>query len=229
LKFTFIAGLTGIGYYSQVCYPLKFKEVPFLSPPNALKFSASGRHHQAILAEAGKCLLEHGLQKTTIHTIANRLGLSRQTIYRNFENRDDLLSALYMNEFYKHMPKIKDAINNQNFEDSILLATLRTINATHQNEIMMEMAYGSGIQWFQDQNLSRNSPLYKRIMLAGETLWSDMLNAARDNGTLNPQLSNREVFEWLMNIHYLMIAHKDMTRKEHTAMIKKLLIPSLTK
>jgi AcrR family transcriptional regulator len=198
-----------------------------LNYPKASPSRAIGNHHEAILEEAGKCLLEEGFQKTTMRALASRLGLSRQTIYRNFENRDDLLTALFMHEYHKGLSKIKNEINNRSFEDSVLFATLKTIEVIHENDIMMEIAYGSGIKWYQEQNLNRDSYLYKRVIQIGEEVWRDLLNNARQAGKLNPDLSNLEVFEWLMNIHYLMIARKGITLAEHASMVRKLLIPSL--
>jgi hypothetical protein len=48
-------------------------------------------------------------------------------------------------------------------------------------------------------------------MLVSEELWGDTLDAARVSGVLSPDLSNREILEWLMGIHYLLIVRKGAT------------------
>jgi AcrR family transcriptional regulator len=49
---------------------------------------------QTILAAAGELFLEHGYEDFSMRQVAERIGYSATTIYRYFENKDDLLFAI---------------------------------------------------------------------------------------------------------------------------------------
>ena len=53
---------------------------------------------QRILDSAFACLGEQGLVRTTMEDVARRAGVTRQTVYRYFPSKDDLIMALVLRE-----------------------------------------------------------------------------------------------------------------------------------
>jgi len=53
---------------------------------------------QRLLDAAEACFAQFGLRKTTMEDVARSAGMSRATVYRHFENRDDLLMSVVERE-----------------------------------------------------------------------------------------------------------------------------------
>jgi len=190
--------------------------------------TGDSKNHKAILEEAGRCLLEEGFTKTTMKNVADRLGMSRQTVYRTFENRDDLLAALYIEQFYQRVfDKVHAKMKNADFESSFIEGTKLTIELVRKSPVMIELMHRGGAQWFQNNMSDYGSSLHRRVMRAGEELWRGQIESARLAGKLNPALTNDEIYDWLSTIHYMMIFRRKATMEDHVALLEKLVIPAL--
>lgn len=160
--------------------------------------------------------------------VADRLGVSRQTVYRTFENRDELVAALFFDQFYQRVfGKVKDRMAGIGFEQALVEGTRLTIKLMRGNAIMMELMYRGGAQWYQNNMFDSDSCLHRGMMGVGEGLWGGHLAKAREEGLLNPALTDYEIYDWLGTIHYMMIFRRKATDEDNVALIEKLAIPAL--
>lgn len=186
------------------------------------------RNHQTILEEAGRCLLEEGFTKTTVKKVADRLGLSRQTVYRIFGSRDDMLSALYMHQFYQDVfEKIKVATEELDFEEGFKISTILTVRAIRKNAIMIELMHGSGALWFQRNMYEHGTDLHRRLIQSAVELWGEKLQQSRKAGHISSAVSDEMLYEWLYSVHYMMIFRRNATEADHLTMLEYLVMPSL--
>ena len=64
---------------------------------------------QMILDAAGELFLEHGYEGFSLRQVAERIGYSATTIYRYFENKDDLLFAILYDGFMEFGRELETA------------------------------------------------------------------------------------------------------------------------
>jgi TetR/AcrR family transcriptional repressor of mexJK operon len=58
--------------------------------------------HREILAAAGESFLEHGLEGTSMDLIAERAGVSKQTVYSHFNSKTELFQAVIRHKCDQH-------------------------------------------------------------------------------------------------------------------------------
>ncbi len=61
----------------------------------------SSEVQRRLLDAAEACFAQFGLRKTTMEDVARSAGMSRATVYRHFENRDDLLMSVVEREAHR--------------------------------------------------------------------------------------------------------------------------------
>jgi AcrR family transcriptional regulator len=75
--------------------------------------------HQRILDAAFGAVRDFGISRTTVEDVAQRAGLSRQTVYRYFPSKDHLVIALVLREEEKFIEGTRSAFSSEeSFEDA---------------------------------------------------------------------------------------------------------------
>lgn len=75
---------------------------------------------KAILDAANICYGRKGITNTTIDDIAEQAGLGRATVYRHFNNKDDILGHLFHREFNSACQDVRDIIETHEDPHQIL-------------------------------------------------------------------------------------------------------------
>ncbi|MCH2546366.1 MAG: TetR/AcrR family transcriptional regulator [Alphaproteobacteria bacterium] len=60
--------------------------------------------HKSIMKAATQLFLKHGYSKTSMDQIASRAGVTKQTIYSHYSNKDALFTEMIMALCHKHSP-----------------------------------------------------------------------------------------------------------------------------
>jgi AcrR family transcriptional regulator len=115
-----------------------------MSHHHAVSKTVAGRTDERILDAAYALVARHGIRKTTFEDIAAKAGLSRQTLYRYFANKDTLLNALVEREaerFFEALERVvpEDRDLRTALEDALVftfdyLATHPLLSWVHENE-----------------------------------------------------------------------------------------------
>lgn len=69
---------------------------------------------EKILDGAGKLFIEHGIRQVTMDNIAQSLGVSKRTIYENFKDKNDLLTAFLTEAIHRHKKKSLEILKSAN-------------------------------------------------------------------------------------------------------------------
>src|SRR5436190_8526075 len=96
---------------------LSYRHIGLMTVPSAVRnarSTPSTSHARAdtpsrILEAAFACVAETGLGRTTMDDVARRAGVSRQTVYRYFASKDQLIMALVLREEEKFLDGIRAA------------------------------------------------------------------------------------------------------------------------
>ncbi len=77
-----------------------------------------------IIQQAGELFVKHGIKRISMDEIASKLGISKRTIYQNFEDKEDLLLQYIRHTEMMKGEYIKDFSTN---EHTVVHVFLRTI------------------------------------------------------------------------------------------------------
>jgi len=97
-----------------------------------------------ILDAAGACLVDFGIQRTTINEIAERSSLSRTTVYNHFPSRDAIVAAYLWRELEQLFAHVTEVLDKQTSgEDVIVEAVVAVVrfaaeNAPYQRVLALE-------------------------------------------------------------------------------------------
>ena len=77
-----------------------------------------------IIDQAGELFVKHGIKRISMDEIAAKLGISKRTIYQNFEDKEDLLLHFIRHMEFMQIEYVKDLSKN---EKTVVHVFLRTI------------------------------------------------------------------------------------------------------
>lgn len=183
-----------------------------------------------LLAAAGACILRNGLNKTSVDDVAGEAGVSRRTVYRAFPSKEHLFAALFETHTLEvTFDKALKRVSSLEFEEAFLEGTLGGLRAIRGDRLTMQMMYGSGAQWFQQQMLDASSPMSRAVRRIQLRFWSDILDRARKDGLLNPALTNDQIIEWYTMAQYFLGVRANDAVADQRFVVRNLLIPSFLK
>lgn len=85
------------------------------------------RTRARLLDAALELTREKGFERTTVHDIAARAGVSTGSIYGNFRNRDELFMALAERQWQPPRPKVRADASFADLMEAMAAATIATI------------------------------------------------------------------------------------------------------
>ena len=86
-----------------------------------------------IINQAGELFMKHGVKRISMDEIASKLGISKRTIYQNFEDKEDLLLHYICNMELMKTKYIKDLSKNG---DTVVHVFLRLIEMHKEFDFM---------------------------------------------------------------------------------------------
>lgn len=177
----------------------------------------------AIAQAAIRCFKRYGVHRTSMADVAQEASLARQTVYRFFATRSELLKyiadqrMLVMAE--KLFPYFRKA---ESLEEAIVEGSLLSLKVGRSDKLFAEIVAQSGDHSF-DQFLFRGSETVQNLML---DLWGPLLDRARAAGRLRPGLTNDYAVEWIRNVHSV-LTMRDEDEPTQRRMLETFVVPSL--
>jgi len=163
----------------------------------------------SLSAAAVGCFERYGVHRTSMEDVAEAAGVSRQTVYRFFPTRADLLEFI-MGERIE-------------IEEALIEGSIKSIKIG-QNDALFNEIVAQGGDHRLDQFLLRGSPAVQKRMLE---LWEGVLDRARDQGRLRPGISNEQAVEWIRGQHALMTIRGDYDEAAQRLMLRTFVLPAL--
>lgn len=177
-----------------------------------------------VLKAARDCFQRYGVRRTSMADVAEELGVSRQTIYRLFESRSDLLESMASELITKIGKKLAVPFASfENLEDALVEGSLLSITAGANDALFVEIIEQSDDHQFE-QFLFRGSEEVQTVMLK---LWEPLLEKARSEGRLKSDLTNEKAVEWIRNVHAVATLRTDYDENQRRALFNDFLVPSL--
>ena len=184
----------------------------------------SNSSRKAIAAAAVQCFERFGVHRTSMRDVADQAGVSRQTVYRVFPSRSELLAFILadriatmgetLEPYFAAVPTLQDAL----VEGSIV-----SMRARRDDALFAELVAHGGDHSLE-QFLFRGSKDIQRLLLS---FWGPVLDKARASGELRAGISIAQAVEWIRNQHALLGLRDDYDEDMQRYVLATFVVPSL--
>lgn len=178
-----------------------------------------------ILTAAQAVILRFGLAKTTMEDIAKEAGVSRPTVYRYFQDRTELTSALIDWRSREVLNKSKELLNEQDsFEENMVNGLIGTVSLARQDPVV-SMFLGprnqQGDSWMNVLNLA--------IELS-HARWGEYFERMQKEGVMRDDLDQSDLYKWLALVQFSLFDLMEFTEPDdpaHARMLRNFVLPAL--
>lgn len=130
-------------------------------------------------------LLQHGYEGFTFSLLAEQLDVSRGTIYKYYDNKDELITEFMLEEMNMFLHDLKKINDIKHFEDQF--NQLFFIMFKNQ-DIHSLIEIGSHIQMSRNKKVSENKKRLDKLHLDMYDILSEFINNGKKEGILKPEL-----------------------------------------
>ena len=96
----------------------------------------SEEKRDAILSAAGSLFLENGLDRTSMDAVAQRAGVSKQTVYSHFAGKEDLLTACVGNKLETYDVAAANHIGRGPMRETLVQLAERFLSLIHDEAVV---------------------------------------------------------------------------------------------
>jgi AcrR family transcriptional regulator len=178
-----------------------------------------------VIEAAISCIERFGVAKTSMTDVARVLGVTRQTVHRLFETRNELIEAVADIRIEKLARQLaRDFAKFATTEEAIIEGTLLSLAVGRTDPILVEIQEQANHA--VDQYMFRGSPKVQAVML---DIWGPVFDRARDAGHLRDGMNADQAVEWIRNVHAMLNMRSDYGDEQQREMLAKFVLPSLLK
>lgn len=177
-----------------------------------------------LIAAAMRCIEKYGIKKTFIEDIANEAGLSRQTAYRVFANRKELLERLADQRFVAMETELRPRISRyRSFEEALVKGIALSMQVARRDKIFVAILETLGDKGLERYMLSAESP----VISTTTGVWSGVIDQAIAKRELRSGLTKEDVITWLIAVECILLLKDDLSDKEQERFLRKLMVPAM--
>lgn len=152
---------------------------------------ASSPTRDRIIEAVYVCLERYGVQKTTVEDVARAAGFSRQTVYKNFTSKDDLVTEVCLIEAAKMNAEIHQRVQCQtSLASKITESIMVVIRFGRENAYVRRLIEPLEVR---SRLTDRSNPIHA----LQRQRWAPILQDAAASGELASDLDMDEVVSWL--------------------------------
>lgn len=160
-----------------------------------------------ILDAAAKCFRRFGVRRTRLEDIASAAGISRPLLYKIYGNRQALMELLIARE-------VEEIINDQavylqdcqGFSEAIIEGSVKGIVRSREAKLLTDLMANNTVLQMPDLVLDKTKPFNAIAM----RIWGPVFELGRSTGELSKDLSDDDLFEWLMSVHYMFLLRNEL-------------------
>jgi AcrR family transcriptional regulator len=179
---------------------------------------------QKVVAAAIQCFKQYGVHRTSMADIADAYGVSRQTLYRLFENRSVLLEYIATQRIDILMANLaKFLAQYSRLSEAIVEGMVYSIKLGRADELLMEIILQEGDAHFTTFQFGGTEQVQKAMRNA----WQPLIDASREANEIADGVSDAEIIEWLNNVGHFLNVRPDYGEEDHRRILQKFVLPSL--
>jgi AcrR family transcriptional regulator len=180
-----------------------------------------------ILEVAASLLARFTVSKLTMEDVARAAGIARQTIYKHFNGKDDLLAELFVQQMENNQYPVLRKLNDRPSPEALLRLFMTELNLARSyalfNEVldpavgprMAELVFGSA-----------------KMTEARESFWVPLLEQYEAAGVLRPGLDHQAIVRWITYQEFWLLTHPTVlcdNDKQLTEYIRQFVIAALVR
>lgn len=147
-----------------------------------------------LLDAAEACFERYGVMKTTVEDVAAVARVSRATVYRYFEGRDDLILGVLLREAARFFTRLERRLASQpDVATAVVEGVLFTVDAVRRDK-RLALLFAPEVAGVTGSIAGASEALFKRT---AEFL-RPLLEQARESGQLRPGIDLDEASEWIL-------------------------------
>ena len=181
---------------------------------------------ERLLDAAEECFGQFGPNKTSIEDVARQAKVSRSTVYRYFEGRDELLAAAYMRENAAVFDRVKVLMAEPGtFAERVVGVTVRAINALRSGRYF-PMLFNSDGALLSSQAIIASKLFYE----AGNHTMRPFFEEAQSRGELPAGLDLEDFIEWHLRLIFSFAMFDSPTPRDQSSLSRLLetfIVPAL--
>lgn len=158
----------------------------------------------AIITAAAGLLRRFTVSKLTMDDVARSAGVARQTIYKHFTGKDDLLIAIFVNQMEQNQhPVLVEVLRRSEPSAESLLRLVTT-------ELGLARQFNLFDETLEPSVAPRMAELVfgsDQMAAAREAFWMPILAAYEAAGVLRPGLDHRALVRWLTYQQFWLLTH----------------------
>jgi AcrR family transcriptional regulator len=190
------------------------------APPGTIEARAEARDH--VLRAARRCFQDTGVRRTTMEAVARAAGLSRQTVYKLFLGRRELVEAAVAARIGELADEIAARYaDGSSLAEGFVAASVEVIEGIRgDHELATLLGEGSPVALHEVLWLE---PIAQR----GVRFWRPWLQRARAEGALRPEITDEDLSDWLQTVYASLILRRGLGPAGQRAVIERFVLPSI--
>lgn len=181
--------------------------------------SGAEEARERLLDAAERCFAHYGVAKTTVEDVASQARVSRATVYRYFEGRDELLMGVLFREGARFMEELAASFDPGVDPGVALVETaVATIEGVRGND-RLAMLFAPEVA-----GLTLTLPRARdRILRMTARYLGPILLAAREQGRLRDGVDIDEAAEFVLRLTLSMLGLDDLANTRDSAELREFL------
>lgn len=156
--------------------------------------------------------------------IADAQDISRQTLYRLFENRSILLEYIATERVRVLMANLAKFLTKfDRLGEAIVDGMAYSIVLGRADALLMEIIHQEGDDHFTTFQFGGTQEVQDAML----TAWEPLIRASREAGEISDDTSDIEIIEWLNNVGAFLNTRADYDEEDHRRILRKFVVPSL--
>lgn len=175
---------------------------------------------------ATQCFKRFGVHRTSMADIADMLGVSRQTVYRIFENRSLLLEYIATAQMKVLYSKLDKYVSNfESVDEALVDGMLYSIKLGREDDLLHEIVRQEGDAHFRTFQFG-GTPEIQEGMLA---VFAPFFAKGRAAGQISENVTDIEIVEWMCNIGAVLNMREDYDEPQQRRILEKFFVPSIVR
>jgi AcrR family transcriptional regulator len=182
---------------------------------------------ERLVDAAEECFSRFGASRTSIEDVARQAKVSRSTVYRYFEGRNELLAAAYMRENTAVFERVKILMTEKGtFAERVVRVTVRAINALRSGRFF-PMLFNSDGALMSSQAIIASKMFYE----AGHATMQPFFEEAQSRREIPADLEIEDFIEWHLRLIFSFAMFDSPTPRDQaslTRLLKTFIAPPLS-
>ena len=183
--------------------------------------TSPGGERQKIVDAAIRCFERFGPQRTSMNDIADEAGISRRTLYRQFDDRPALVAEILDRRLSAlHASVVAHLATYEDVEQALIEGSLFSVEAGESDELVSEIVRHEHAGTPERFLLRVHPAIAARVLES----WSSVLERGRDEGRVRGELSDARIIELVMTVQTVALLRDDLGRDGRRGLFRDLLV-----